>query len=392
MIFALEHALCPQGFDRWCSKHTIERATGAAKILNRTPSMRRLLMLLHVLRRARGLGTWPKHAYATELKAAVAAVRQAATITVKLQRDLKNIESATKDDASPVTVADVAAQCVVIRSLAKLFPDDGFVAEESAAELLERGERRCVEAAAAAAGCTIEELIETVDRRQENAARWWVLDPIDGTKGFLRGAQYCTALALVAPSDGAYDREAVVGVLGCPNLLKDGSLGAEPSDGDGVVVAAARGAGCFSTPLNGEGWTSLTTSPRTDWRDGLLIEGVAASHSDHGASKKAASTLKLQDGPIRLDSQAKHALLAGGHGDLFCRLPRPGYVERVWDFAAAKVVVEEAGGAITDLRGLPIDVGRGVYLDAGVAGIVASGAPALHAEALAAVNAGLGNA
>ena len=92
---------------------------------------------------------------------------------------------------------------------------------------------------------------------------------------------------------------------------------------------------------------------------------------------------------MRLDSQAKHALLAGGRGDLFTRLPRPGYVERVWDFAAAKVVVEEAGGAITDLKGRPIDVGLGTYLDASVEGIVASGAPALHREALDAVNAGL---
>ena len=98
--------------------------------------------------------------------------------------------------------------------------------------------------------------------------------------------------------------------------------------------------------------------------------------------------LTLRNEPVRLDSQAKHALLAGGRGDLFTRLPRPGYVERVWDFAAAKCVVEEAGGAITDLKAA-IDVGLGTCLDASVEGIVASGAPALHREALDAVNAGL---
>jgi len=155
------------------------------------------------------------------------------------------------------------------------------------------------------------------------------------------------------------------------------------------VVAAARGAGCFLTPYAEDDWTPLATTKRASWTDGLLIEGVAASHSDHGASERAARTLNLRSDPVRLDSQAKHALLAGGRGDLFTRLPRPGYVERVWDFAAAKCVVEEAGGAITDLRGRPIDVGLGTYLDAGVEGIVASGAPALHREALDAVNAGL---
>ncbi len=156
-----------------------------------------------------------------------------------------------------------------------------------------------------------------------------------------------------------------------------------------VVGVAARGAGCWKTPYAEDDWTPLTTTQRASWTDGLLIEGVAASHSDHGASERAARTLNLRNEPVRLDSQAKHALLAGGRGDLFTRLPRPGYVERVWDFAAAKCVVEEAGGAITDLRGRPIDVGLGTYLDASVEGIVASGAPALHREALDAVNAGL---
>ena len=347
-----------------------------------------VFMLLHLVRHARSLTTFPAHAYSKELIAAVAAVRRAAKITTKLQRDLANVESATKDDASPVTVADVAAQCVVINALSSLFPDDGFVAEESAADLLERGERRCVTKAAEAAGFSVEKLCSIVDTRRPDAKRWWVLDPIDGTKGFMRGAQYCTALSLIDVYEGDYEREAVVGVLGCPNLERDGSLSGG-SDGDGVVVAAARGAGCWKTPYAEDDWTPLTTTQRASWADGLLIEGVAASHSDHGASKRAARTLNLKSEPVRLDSQAKHALLAGGRGDLFTRLPRPGYVERVWDFAAAKVVVEEAGGAITDLKGRPIDVGLGTYLDAGVEGIVASGAPALHAEALAAVNAGL---
>ena len=349
---------------------------------------RLVFMLLHLVRHARSLTTFPAHAYAKELNAAVQAVRRAATITTKLQRDLANVESATKDDASPVTVADVAAQCVVIDALSSLFPDDGFVAEESAADLLERGEKRCVEAAADAAGFSVEQLCSIVDTRRPNAKRWWVLDPIDGTKGFMRKAQYCTALSLIDVYEGDYEREAVVGVLGCPNLERDGSL-REGSDGDGVVVAAARGAGCWKTPYAEDDWTPLATTQRASWADGLLIEGVAASHSDHGASARAAETLNLKSEPVRLDSQAKHALLAGGRGDLFTRLPRAGYVERVWDFAAAKVVVEEAGGAITDLQGRPIDVGLGTYLDAGVEGIVASGAPALHREALDAVNAGL---
>ena len=175
---------------------------------------RLVFMLLHLVRHARSLTTFPAHAYAKELSAAVQAVRRAAKITTKLQRDLANVESATKDDASPVTVADVAAQCVVIDALSSLFPDDGFVAEESAADLLERGERRCVEAAADAAGFSVEQLCSIVDTRRPDAKRWWVLDPIDGTKGFMRKAQYCTALSLIDVYEGDYEREAVVGGCG----------------------------------------------------------------------------------------------------------------------------------------------------------------------------------
>ena len=131
-----------------------------------------------------------------------------------------------------------------------------------------------------------------------------------------------------------------------------------------------------------------TNALRESHAGGRLVEGVAAAHSDHGASARAAAALGLVEEPLRLDSQAKAALLAGGSADLFCRLPRRGYVEKVWDFAAAKVVISEAGGAITDLRGRDIDVGRGDELDPAVDGIVASGSPALHAAALDAVNAG----
>ena len=148
--------------------------------------IRSVLMLLQCVR---SLTTFPAHAYAKELTAAVDAVRRAARITTKLQRDLANVASATKDDASPVTVADVAAQCVVIDALSSLFPDDGFVAEESAADLLERGERRCVEAAADAAGFSVERPAASwtrADRIQKDGGSW---TPSMAPKGFMRGAR-----------------------------------------------------------------------------------------------------------------------------------------------------------------------------------------------------------
>ena len=81
------------------------------------------------------------------------------------------------------------------------------------------GGEAALAAAAKAAGMQVDALVQIVDKGRAPVppgARAWVLDPVDGTKGFLRGAQFCTALALVADADGG--RDAVCGVLGCPNL------------------------------------------------------------------------------------------------------------------------------------------------------------------------------
>ena len=111
---------------------------GAAPTLaaSKTASYMRFMILIGAARAARALsaGAWPAHAYAKELAAAVEAVEAASVVTSRLQRDLGAVERVSKDDASPVTVADVAAQAVVIGFLKRRFPDDAFIAEESASE------------------------------------------------------------------------------------------------------------------------------------------------------------------------------------------------------------------------------------------------------------------
>src|SRR5690606_1688037 len=74
----------------------------------------------------------------------------------------------------------------------------------------------------------------------------------------------------------------------------------------------------------------------------------------------------------RLDSQAKYAVVAAGEAEIYLRLTRhTGYVENIWDHAAGALVVEEAGGKLTDLNGERLDFSRGPRLEKNV-GIVAS--------------------
>jgi 3'-phosphoadenosine 5'-phosphosulfate (PAPS) 3'-phosphatase len=164
-----------------------------------------------------------------ELNAAVAAVTAASAMCDRTQGRLLAGDTLTKGDHSPVTVADFATQAVVAAALSDSLGPLTMVGEEAAAELQEpdnaalrdgvvelvRGER--------GADVTHDQVLGWIDLGGADGGsdRYWTLDPIDGTKGFLRGDQYAIALALIE------DGEVVLGVLGCPNLPNaDGSRGA----------------------------------------------------------------------------------------------------------------------------------------------------------------------
>jgi len=154
--------------------------------------------------------------YDNELKIAIEAVGQACRLCVRVQKDLVSEETLAKKDKSPVTVADFGAQALISRTLQEAFPEDPLVGEEDAADL--RGDAAAplrskvvdhVQALRADVG--EKRVLEAIDRGTYAGGptgRHWTLDPIDGTKGFLRGDQYAVALALIE------DGQVVVGVLG----------------------------------------------------------------------------------------------------------------------------------------------------------------------------------
>ena len=80
----------------------------------------------------------------------------------------------------------------------------------------------------------------------------------------------------------------------------------------------------------------------------------------------------------RMDSQAKHGVIARGGAEFYVRLPKPGYVEWIWDHAAGNVVIEEAGGQMTDTVGRPIDFSLGAQLSPDVRGILMSSGGVFH--------------
>ena len=318
-----------------------------------------------------------------ETRFAVEAVRRAALMARRVQADMVD-GSLTKDDRSPVTVADFAVQALVAALLAEASPDDALVGEEDSAALREPANagvltKVCAFVRRELPQATEDSVCAWIDRgNAERGSRFWTLDPIDGTKGFLRGEQYAVALALIV-----YGR-VELGALGCPNLR---DAAASDIGGPGSLLVARRGAGTWTFPLECEGEARrLHVSTIADSAAARTLRSVESGHTNVDQMGDLLGAMKVGGAPVLMDSQAKYAVLASGTGDLLFRLispKQPNYRECIWDQAAGSIVVEEAGGKITDLSGNTLDFGRGRKLE-GNRGVCASNG-FLHDAALAAL-------
>lgn len=309
-------------------------------------------------------------------RVAIAAVRRAVQVCRAVQSGWITPESLEKRDQSPVTVADFASQALVAEMLARELPRDVLVAEEDSAEL------RHEDGAEVAAGVAAEvaaalgrqtskaEVCAWIDRGAHDPIpgdplsprAFWTLDPIDGTKGFLRREQYAVALAYLV------DGQVELGVLACPGLsLEDEG---EP----GLVLVARRGGGTWLHSESGDGLSRKAhVAAFTGFAEARFCEAVEAAHSDQTLSVVVARELGIVRPPLRMDSQAKYAVLARGDAAVYLRLPtRADYREKIWDHAAGALVVTEAGGRVTDVDGRELDFSQGRTLAAN-RGVVATG-------------------
>ncbi|NUM45679.1 MAG: 3'(2'),5'-bisphosphate nucleotidase [Anaerolineales bacterium] len=299
-----------------------------------------------------------------EIQFALNTVRTASKLVAQVQAEMVTA-ALTKDDKSPVTIADYGAQALVGYLLDQTFPNDPLVGEEDSASLREEKNKETLERIAYFVGqytdvATMDSVCQWIDRGSaESGSRYWTVDPIDGTKGFLRGDQYAVALALVE------NGQVQVGALGCPNLdiqylTSDHETAFNP--GNGSLVVAVRGQGTWAAPLSGGDFVRLTVSPRGDASQARMLRSLEEAHTNVGQIGDLVNTLNVQAAPVGMDSQAKYAVLAAGKGDVLVRLisaKMPDYKEKIWDQGAGSIVVEEAGGRITDLHGRTLDFTAG---------------------------------
>ncbi len=213
------------------------------------------------------------------------------------------LEAEEKADGSPVTRADRAAEAILVAGLRDLVPGAAVVSEEGD-----------VQAAVAVAGST-----------------YWLVDPLDGTKQFVKGLpEYTVNVALV---------EQTVPVLGAVLVPAAGSL-----------YLAARGLG--ARRLDSQGETPLVTAPVARTRRAV----VSRSHLTPETSALL-TRLGIEESLSR-GSSLKMCAVAEGAADLYPRLGRT----MLWDTAAGAAVALSAGCAVVGLDGQPLryDLARGL--------------------------------
>lgn len=327
----------------------------------------------------------------SELTFAIETVRSAVQICRQVQGAIAPGRW-DKEDRTPVTVADLAVQAVVSGALAERFPADPLMAEEESRALREPAWKDLLAQVTEHVHLVRSErpsssvILDWIERGQhpiDPQNRYWVLDPVDGTKGFLRKEQYAIALALVERG------EVLLGVLACPNL--PGALNRESSlqgPALGQLYAAARAGGAERIDL-GPGDTITARRPihvstNAEPESSRWCERVESSDRNHDLTAQVVERIGIRTLPDRLDSQAKYAVVARGEAALYLRhsLNRD-YREKAWDHAAGVIITEEAGGRVTDVAGRRLDFSIGRELTAN-RGIVATNG-LLHDRVLAAI-------
>jgi 3'(2'), 5'-bisphosphate nucleotidase len=261
--------------------------------------------------------------YELELKSALTAAQLASS---GLLEAYANFEVVPNAPASISTDADRQAQEIVLGHLHRIFPDDAFCAEEATA---------------------------TLAQARHEGSRLWIVDPIDGTRGFARKVgEFSVMVAFVENGDVA------VGVVQEPAKNR--------------LTWAVRGGGCWKRD-GGESPVACRVTATND----LAAATLTQSHT-HDPNKPSRRVQLLK--PARIietySAGIKLALVARGEADLYLNTYD---AVHDWDLCAGHILVTEAGGRMTKLNGVEVQYGLPGALQQG--GVLASNGR-LHAAAM----------
>jgi 3'(2'), 5'-bisphosphate nucleotidase len=303
-----------------------------------------------------------------ELQPILDAVRTAAILTRRVQR--AHFASSHKAGREPVTIADYGSQAIICRMLAQAYPDDAVLAEECGEQFMalvsDADRAQVVTLVGDALGESVSEaqVVAWLDHgRGRDGARAWLVDPIDGTLGFIALRRYSIAVGVV---EGGLP---IAGVLGSP--------GYPSADGYGLLFHG-QGSAAYAEPLNPAGRSRparIAVAARCKPAQMRVVESVEGANADLEAAGRVYQAVGIRPANVHgVDSQDKYAMVACGDADLYMRLPvSDEYTHRAWDHAAGTALVQAAGGVVTDLDGSPLDFSHGAALPNNRGMIISSG-------------------
>ncbi|KAK6124012.1 hypothetical protein DH2020_042228 [Rehmannia glutinosa] len=330
-----------------------------------------------------------KAKYYEHLQAAVDVVERACRLCVQKSLFSNDGKIIQKLDRTPVTIADFGVQALVSLEMSKLFPSIPLVAEEDSAFVRENNLVDAVvqvvadKSSISNKALSQEDVLKAIDRGGKDAysfgpepATYWILDPIDGTRGFVKGSEalYVVGLALVV------EGEIVLGVMGCPNW-RDGDSDVFDTEvqrdestvsRSGIIMISHVGCGTWKTrswnAQNGNTgmahkWTRCLVDsfhnvcearfciPESQtWESLPLSTQFSATTNANSVGEKHILLL-----PACCGSLCKYLMVASGRASVFFLRARTKRIIKVWDHAVGVICIHEAGGKVTDWKGSQLD-------------------------------------
>jgi len=238
-----------------------------------------------------------KYALANLLPAVLTIARQAGEKILEIANRPQTLSVSAKEDNSPVTEADLAAQEIIHAGLLNLTPSFPQLSEESATVPFEK---------------------------RSSWEQYWLIDPLDGTKEFIAGTnEYTINIALIQHG------KPILGVIYSPVTEQS--------------YAAIKNNGCYFQEKNGD-FEPVESRP---WGSAIPAIAISRRHQSNNPSLLALLDELGEYTKELAGSSLKFCLLATGRADIY---PRLGPTSE-WDTAAGQIILEEAGGAVLDLNG-----------------------------------------
>jgi 3'(2'), 5'-bisphosphate nucleotidase len=290
------------------------------------------------------------------------AVRLAADLTRRVQQ--LHIAGSEKTGHEPVTIADYGSQAILCHAISRAYPDDAVLAEERADQFVmlvsEENRVHITQLVSDVLGERISEtdLVTWLEHgRGKEAGRTWVIDPIDGTKGFIAMRRYAIAIGVL---EGGLP---IAGVIGSPGY------------NDGLLFHAQAGKAYMQHLSGGKTHRIAVSQTPIDTKSPRVVESAEDSHADYEGLLQVLSAAGITSAALeRIDSQDKYAMVACGDADLYLRLPREAKPKhKVWDHIGGTALVQAAGGMVTDLDGSPLDFSLGTILSRNKGMVVSNG-------------------